>query len=56
MEIVVFKNTETSQEIIQNTPSLVQQMAGRQKGVKPLSEPMVTWFLGAYVHHSASVT
>ena len=31
--------------------SLVQAMVGSQTGDKPLSEPMMTQFTGAFVHH-----
>ena len=35
--------------------ALVQVMAWRQPGDKPLPEPMVTQFTDAYVRHSASM-
>ena len=37
---------------INNIPALVQIMAWRQTGDKPLSEPMMTQFNDAYMHHS----
>ena len=36
---------------VDNTPALVQVMAWRQTGDKPLSEPMLTWFTDAYMRH-----
>ena len=36
---------------IDNTPALVQVMAWRQTGDKPLSEPMLTRFTDAYKRH-----
>ena len=36
---------------INNTPALVQVMAGRRSGDKPLSEPTLTRFTEAYVQH-----
>ena len=36
---------------IDNTPALVQVMAWRQAGDKPLSEPMLTPFTDAYMRH-----
>ena len=36
---------------IDNKPVLVQVMAWRQQGDKPLSEPMLTLFTGAYMRH-----
>ena len=38
---------------INNNTALVQIMACRLFGDKPLSEPMMVWFIGAYMHHSA---
>ena len=39
---------------INNIPALVQMMAWRRTGDKPLSEPMMTQFNDAYMRHSAS--
>ena len=36
---------------IVNDLALVQIMAWRRKGDKPLSEPMLTWFTDAYIRH-----
>ena len=36
---------------IDNMPALVQVMAWRRTGDKPLPEPMTTQFIDAYVHH-----
>ena len=36
---------------IDNTPALVQVMAWRRTGAKPLSEPMLTRFTDAYMRH-----
>ena len=36
---------------IDNTPALVQLMAGRLTGDKPLPEPMLTQFTDPYVRH-----
>ena len=41
---------------INNIPALVQIMAWRQTGDKPLSEPMITQLNGAYMRHSASMS
>ena len=41
---------------INNIPALVQIMAWRRTGDKPLSEPMMTQFNDAYIHHSASMS
>ena len=41
---------------ISNIPLLVQIMAWRQLGDKPLSEPMMTKFGDAYMRHSASMS
>ena len=38
---------------IDNIPALVQIMAWRRPGDKPLSEPMVVWLADAYMRHSA---
>ena len=40
---------------INNIPALVQIMAWRRPGDKPLSEPKVTQFNDAYMRHSASM-
>ena len=36
---------------IDNTPALVQVMAWRRTGDKPLHEPMMNQFIDAYMHH-----
>ena len=41
---------------INNIPTLVQIMAWRRTGNKPLSEPMMTQFNDAYMRHSASMS
>ena len=41
---------------INNIPVLVQIMAWRRTGDKPLSEPMMTQFNDAYMRHSASMS
>ena len=41
---------------INNIPALVQIMAWRRSGDKPLSEPMMVKFTDAYMHHSASMS
>ena len=41
---------------INNIPALVQVMAWRQPGDKPLSDPMMIKFTDAYMHHSASMS
>ena len=41
---------------IYNIPALVQIMAWRRTGDKPLSEPMMTHFNDAYMRHSASMS
>ena len=41
---------------IHNIPALVQIMAWRQPGDKPLSEPIIAYFAEVYMHHSASIT
>ena len=41
---------------INNIPALVQMMAWRRTGDKPLSEPMMTQFNDAYMRHSASMS
>ena len=40
---------------INNIPALIQIMAWRQTGDKPLSEPMMAQFNDAYMCHSASM-
>ena len=45
---------EVPKEPINNTPALVQKMAWRRPGDKPLSEPMLLCFTDAYIRHSAS--
>ena len=42
--------------LINNIPALVQIMAWRRPGDKPLSEPMMTQFHDAYMRHSASMS
>ena len=41
---------------INNIPALVQIMAWRRTGDKPLSEPMMTQLNDAYMRHSASIS
>ena len=41
---------------INNIPALVQIMAWRRTGDKPLSEPMMIQFNDAYMRHSASLS
>ena len=41
---------------INKIPALVQIMAWRRTGDKPLSEPMLTQFNDAYMRHSASMS
>ena len=41
---------------IKNIPALVQIMAWRRPGDKPLSEPMMAQFTDAYMRHSASMS
>ena len=41
---------------INNIPALVQIMAWRRTGDKPLSEPMMTQFNDVYIRHSASLS
>ena len=41
---------------INNIPALIQKMAWRQTGDKPLSEPMMTQFNDAYMRHWASMS
>ena len=41
---------------INNIPALVQIMAWRRTGDKPLSEPMMTQFNDACIRHSASMS
>ena len=40
---------------IDNIPALVQIMAWRRKGDKPLSEPMMSQVADAYMRHSAPI-
>ena len=40
---------------IHNIPALVQTMAWRRPGDKPLSEPIMAWFTDACMRHSASM-
>ena len=40
-----------SRSLIDNKPALVQVMAWRRTGGKPLSEPMLTQFIDAYMRH-----
>ena len=42
--------------LINNIAALVQIMAWRRTGDKPLSEPMMTQFNDAYMRHSASMS
>ena len=44
------------QDPTNNIPALVQIMAWRRPGDKPLSEPMMAWLNDAYLHHSASMS
>ena len=41
---------------INNIPTLVQIMAWRWTGDKPLTEPMMTQFKDAYMRHMASMS
>ena len=41
---------------IKNIPALVQIMAWRQSGDKPLSEAMMAQFTDAYMRHPASIS
>ena len=41
---------------IDNKPALVQIMACRRTGDKPLSEPMMAYFTDAYMRYSASMS
>ena len=41
---------------INNIPALVQVMAWRRPGEKPLSDPMMVKFTDAYMRHSASMS
>ena len=41
---------------INNIPELVQIMAWRRTGDKPLSETMMAWFPDSYMRHSASMS
>ena len=40
---------------VDNKPALVQVMAWRQTGDKPLPEPMMTQFIDAYTQSSATI-
>ena len=44
-----FVDVLTSNRPIYNNPTLVQIMAWRWVGAKPLSEPMLTWFTDTYI-------
>ena len=39
---------------IDNNPALIQIIAWRWTGDKPLPEPMMAWFADAYMRHTAS--
>ena len=39
------------EDLIDNNPALFKIMARRRIGDKPLSEPMLTWFIDAYMRH-----
>ena len=41
---------------IDNKPALVQVMAWRRTGDKPLPEPMMTQFNDAYIRHKGEMT
>ena len=41
---------------IENMPAMVQVMAWRRTGDKPLSEPVMTEFNNTYMHHLALVS
>ena len=41
---------------INNIPALVQIMAWRRSGDKPLTESVMTYFTDAYMGHSASMS
>ena len=41
---------------INNNPVLVEMMAWRQTGDKPLSEPMMVQFLDEYMYHVAPMS
>ena len=41
---------------VDNNPALVKIMAWRQIGDKPLSEPMLTRFTDAYMHHKGKIS
>ena len=45
-----------SMGIINNIPALVQTMAWRRPGDKPLSEPIIAYFADAYMTRSASMS
>ena len=42
--------------LMHNNPALVQIMAWRRSGDKPLSKPMIVKFTDAYMRHSASMS
>ena len=41
---------------IDNKPALVQVMAWRRTGDKPLPEPMLTYFTDVYMQHKGEMT
>ena len=41
---------------INNIPALIQIMASRRPGDKPLSEPLMVSLFDAYMRHSASMS
>ena len=41
---------------IDNKPALVQKLAWRLTGDKPLAEPMMAYSTDAYMYHSASMS
>ena len=41
---------------VDNTPALIQVMAWRRPGDKPLSEPMLTRFTDAYMRHQGEMS
>ena len=42
--------------LIDNKWALIQVMAWRQSGAKPLSEPMLTQFTDAYMRHQGEMS
>ena len=44
-----------SRDLVNKYSSLIQIMAWHHKRDKPLSEPMMVQFTGAYMRHSASM-